>query len=161
MFKIGNSLTRPDSRAQFARAPFLWQRTTKRAVPIHFDKENITKTCLRLLLVHRRELKHYILASQATVHRCERVQLILQRRRIFRVKDPTAALSTAHHQAVDVTYTFSNFDPSTETRVLFPTISVGKTRSSRIFSCTDVSVRERGLFCLVRELRVGLLSIRR
>ena len=71
------------------------------------------------------------------------------------------ALSTARRQAVHVTYTFNSFEPSTATRVLFPTISVGKTRSSRIFSCTDVSVRERGLFCLVRELRVGLLSIRR
>lgn len=59
------------------------------------------------------------------------------------------------------TYTFKSFDPSTDTRVLLPTISVGKTRSSRIFSCTLVSVRERGLFCFTRELRVGLLSIRR
>ena len=59
------------------------------------------------------------------------------------------------------TYTFNSFEPSTATRVLLPTISVGNTRSSNIFSWTLVRVRLRGLFCLTRELRVGLRSIRR
>ena len=59
------------------------------------------------------------------------------------------------------THTFSNFDPSWLMRVRLPTISVGNTRSSRIFSWTSVRVRLRGRFCLTRELRVGLRRIRR
>jgi hypothetical protein len=59
------------------------------------------------------------------------------------------------------TYTFSSLPPSTAIRVRLPTISVGKTRSSSSLACTSASVRERGRFCLMRELRVGLGSIRR
>ena len=59
------------------------------------------------------------------------------------------------------TYTLRSREPSTATRVLLPTISVGKTRSSRIFSWTEVRVRLRGRFCWTREVRVGLRNIRR
>ena len=59
------------------------------------------------------------------------------------------------------THTFNSFDPSWLTRVRLPTISVGNTRSSRIFSCTFVRVRLRGRFCLTRDVRVGLRRIRR
>lgn len=59
------------------------------------------------------------------------------------------------------THTFNSFDPSWLTRVRLPTISVGNTRSSRIFSCTFVKVRLRGRFCLTRDVRVGLRRIRR
>lgn len=59
-------------------------------------------------------------------------------------------------RTIDNTYTFRSLDPSTETRVLLPTISPGWTRSSKILSWTLVSVRLRGLFCFTRELRVGL-----
>ena len=141
-------------------APFSRGLQNGVALPIHFDKTE-KKHVTTLLLARGRELEHDILPSQTTVYRRKRVQLVLQRRHVFRVQDPKPALSIAHRQAVHVTYTFNSFEPSTATRVLLPTISVGYTRSSRIFSCTDVSVRLRGLFCLVRELRVGLLSIRR
>jgi hypothetical protein len=59
------------------------------------------------------------------------------------------------------THTLSSFDPSWFTRVRLPTISVGNTRSSRIFSWTSVRVRLRGRFCLTRDVRVGLRRIRR
>ena len=47
---------------------------------------------------------------------------------------------------------------SSFTRILLPTISLGKTRSSRIASCTLVRVRLLGRFCLffVRLFLVGL-----
>lgn len=112
-----------------------------------------------LLLRHCRELKYNLLPRQPPVHRRERVQLILQRCRILRVQE--SAQSQPRNSPIRHTYTFSNLDPSTATRVRFPIISVGKTRSSRIFSCTLVSVRLRGLFCLTLDLRVGLANTRR
>ena len=116
-----------------------------------------------LFLAHSRELEHNVLARQTAVDRRKRVQLVFQRRGIFRVEqtDRGTFSSTNSPRIRRNTHTFSSLDPSPATRVLFPTISVGKTRSSRIFSCTLVRVRLRGRFCFTRELRVGLLSIRR
>lgn len=51
--------------------------------------------------------------------------------------------------------------PSGRTRTRFPTISVGKTRSSKILSCTAVNVRDMGRGCFWRLLRPGLRMIRR
>lgn len=59
------------------------------------------------------------------------------------------------------TDTLSSFAPSTPNLVRLPTISVGYTRSSKIFSWTSVNVRERGRFCLTRDVRVGLARVRR
>lgn len=53
------------------------------------------------------------------------------------------------------------FLPSGHTRVRFPTISVGKTRSSKILSWTEVNVRDMGRGCFWRLLRPGLRIIRR
>lgn len=70
-------------------------------------------------------------------------------------------ISIPDEEMILATYTLRSFEPSTATRVRLPTISEGKTRSSRIFSWTLVRVRERGRFCWTREVRVGLRSIRR
>ncbi len=51
---------------------------------------------------------------------------------MFRVSWPPLAPSAEIDTRT--TYTLSSFEPSTATRVLLPTISVGKTRSSRILS---------------------------
>ena len=61
------------------------------------------------------------------------------------------------------THTLINFDPSADTFVLLPVISLGQTRSSRIVSWTAVRVRDRGRFCLwaVEEFRFGLGRTRR
>jgi hypothetical protein len=111
------------------------------------------------------ELKDNILASQPSVYRGERIKLVLQRSGIFRLKVPTVpervSNSPTKYGEIVQTHTLSNFDPSTATRVRLPTISVGKTRSSRMRSCTLVKVRLRGRFCLTRDVRVGLRSIRR
>lgn len=55
-------------------------------------------------------------------------------------------------------WTFMSRLPSSFTRILLPTISLGKTKSSRMASCTAVRVRLLGRFCLffVRLFRVGL-----
>lgn len=42
-------------------------------------------------------------------------------------------------------YTFNNLEPSNRYLCLFPTISVGYTKSSSKLACTAVNVRERGL----------------
>lgn len=60
---------------------------------------------------------------------------------------------------INYPYTLMILLPSTLTRVLFPTISVGYTKSSRNFSCTEVRVRDRGRACLARDLRPGLRII--
>ena len=76
---------------------------------------------------------------------------------------PGMAISIHHHSQAphSHTHTLSNFEPSTATRVRLPTISVGWTRSSKIFSCTSVSVLVRGRFCLTRDVRVGFRNILR
>ena len=58
-------------------------------------------------------------------------------------------------------YTLMIFLPSVRTRVRLPTISVGKTRSSKILSWTLVNVRDMGRGCFWRLLRPGLRMIRR
>ena len=128
--------------------------------------ENSARGSRRLLLRLHRELEHNVLPCQSAVHRRERIELVLQRRRVFCVKESEyngdmRPSSTGANQGQDMTYTLRSFEPSTATRVRLPTISVGKTRSSRIFSWTLVRVRLRGRFCLTREVRVGLRSIRR
>merc|ERR1719161_2834238 len=55
---------------------------------------------------------------------------------------------------------FSLFEPSTPTRVRLPTISVGPTTSSRIDSCTEVRVRDRGRTLRPFRLKLSLRMVR-
>ena len=49
-----------------------------------------------LLLRGNRELKHNVFARKTSVHRRERVQLVLQRRRVFRVQESAFGSSQLH-----------------------------------------------------------------
>ena len=60
-----------------------------------------------------------------------------------------------------MTHALINLEPSTPTRVLFPTISEGKTKSSKIFSWTAVKVLDRGRFWVDLVPFLGLGRTRR
>ena len=109
---------------------------------------------LILFCSHDREFKGNLLASQLAVDRRERVELVLERSRVLRVEKPEGMQTTLVHEgkrgqmwppvlvrdlppvpnaqlAIEedtietYTHTFNNFEPSTPTRVRFPTMSVG------------------------------------
>ena len=110
-------------------------------------------------------LKMYVFPSKSPVDWWESVQLVLQQIRIFWVKESSKS-SLAFLQDGGMQKeadTLISFPPSVAILVLFPTISLGQTRSSNIFSWTAVRVRERGRFCLedTEAFRLGLGRTRR
>ncbi len=74
-----------------------------------------------------------ILPRKSPVYRRERVELVLEQIRVLRVEEPVSQ-SACSLCRKDPTYTRINFPPSDATLVLFPTISLGHTKSSSIFS---------------------------
>lgn len=98
-------------------------------------------------------LENDVLAGEVSVDRREGVELVLEVVLVLRVKVAKIFTSTTipKRSYKHATYTRINLEPSWATLVLLPTISEGKTSSSRIFSWTAVRVRDRGRFCFWAE----------
>ena len=94
------------------------------------------------------------LTGEVLVNRGESVELVLEQVLVLVVEEtkihakPTISLAIPSQPPPRTlgTHALINLEPSTPTLVLFPTISEGKTRSSKIFSWTAVNVLDRGRF---------------
>lgn len=101
--------------------------------------------------------------GQVPVDGREGVELVLEQVLVLGVEvtvSPFVSTPSAPSEP-DSTHARMSLPPSTPTRVLLPTISDGKTRSSRIFSWTAVNVRDRGRFWPSFCFRDSFRSIRR
>ena len=78
-----------------------------------------------------------------------------------RISLPIHMLASPNFVRIACTHALINLEPSTPTRVLFPTISEGKTKSSKIFSWTAVKVLDRGRFWVDLVPFLGLGRTRR